>query len=336
MRFFSYIRNMSLRLRLGTTCVRAGRSVIRVLAWIPVLFVAIVLVWGYYVYVYVMNISVFFIACAHVIFALQLTSYLRTIFTTHKPIPEQFKLTEAQLDRLDDMDDDQTLLKQLAQDLPVKQCSRSGNVRYCDGCDLLKPDRTHHCSMCNRCVLKMDHHCPWVNNCVGWSNYKFFVLFLFYTVVLCVWVATTGAWDFIKAWHGTVKDHSSDKFNVIFCMIVCSLFGLSSLSLLVFHTYLSLFNKTTLENMQPPRVAQGVDRRLYFLGFKENLREVFGSNFLLAMLPVATSLGDGVTYKTRSISGHVEMGVVTTGGQSSAESDADATETQPLTSQVQV
>ena len=48
---------MSLRLRLGTTCVRAGRSVIRVLAWIPVLFVAIVLVWGYYVYVYVMNIS---------------------------------------------------------------------------------------------------------------------------------------------------------------------------------------------------------------------------------------------------------------------------------------
>ena len=33
--------------------------------------------------------TVFFIACAHVIFALQLTSYLRTIFTTHKPIPEQ-------------------------------------------------------------------------------------------------------------------------------------------------------------------------------------------------------------------------------------------------------
>ncbi len=50
--------------------------------------------------------------------------------------------------------------------------------------------------------------------------------------------------DFLQ--HGTVKDHSSDKFNVIFCMIVCSLFGLSSLSLLVFHTYLSLFNKTTL------------------------------------------------------------------------------------------
>ena len=29
----------------------------RILAWIPVLIVALVLIWGYYVYVYVMNFS---------------------------------------------------------------------------------------------------------------------------------------------------------------------------------------------------------------------------------------------------------------------------------------
>ena len=39
-----------------------------------------------------------------------------------------------------------------------------------------------------------------VNNCVGYSNYKFFVLFLFYTMLLCVWFAATGGYDFFRAW----------------------------------------------------------------------------------------------------------------------------------------
>ena len=39
-----------------------------------------------------------------------------------------------------------------------------------------------------------------VNNCVGYSNYKYFVLFLFYTVVLCAWFSLTGLYDFIRAW----------------------------------------------------------------------------------------------------------------------------------------
>ena len=39
-----------------------------------------------------------------------------------------------------------------------------------------------------------------VNNCVGYYNYKYFILFLFYTVLLCAWFCLSGLYDFIRAW----------------------------------------------------------------------------------------------------------------------------------------
>lgn len=51
------LRVMSLRLKLATSLRQACRFSLRLLAWIPVIIVALVLIWGYYVYVYVMNIS---------------------------------------------------------------------------------------------------------------------------------------------------------------------------------------------------------------------------------------------------------------------------------------
>lgn len=54
----------------------------------------------------------------------------------------------------------------------------------CNTCKRVKPARSKHCSTCNVCIAVMDHHCIWLNNCVGYSNAKWFLLFVFQNVVV--------------------------------------------------------------------------------------------------------------------------------------------------------
>ncbi|CAN1348030.1 Probable protein S-acyltransferase 17 [Linum perenne] len=59
--------------------------------------------------------------------------------------------------------------------------------KECSTCKIPKPARSKHCSICNRCVARFDHHCGWMNNCIGERNTRYFLGFLLWHFVLCVY-----------------------------------------------------------------------------------------------------------------------------------------------------
>jgi hypothetical protein len=73
--------------------------------------------------------------------------------------------------------------------------------------------------------------------------------------------------------------------------------------LLVAHISMILSNETTIESMEkvnPIRsdIVMGGSNP-FDLGWEDNVKEVFGDSLFWCWLPVHTSLGDGVTFRTR-------------------------------------
>jgi hypothetical protein len=122
-----------------------------------------------------------YLSVYHAVLLVFSTTYYRAVTTKPTGPPPQFALTEAELDDLMDGTSPSDMVAKRR--LPIRTLAYNGALRFCFSCKALKPDRCHHCSVCRKCVLKMDHHCPWVGNCVGWHNYKFFILFLFWGIV---------------------------------------------------------------------------------------------------------------------------------------------------------
>lgn len=94
----------------------------------------------------------------HIFFMFLIWSYYKTIFTPVAVVPAPFKISRQELDqlfKLKNPDEQTRLLKHLAADLPILNCTINNCVRFCEKCQHIKPDRAHHCSVCNVCNLKM-------------------------------------------------------------------------------------------------------------------------------------------------------------------------------------
>nr|XP_020451247.1 palmitoyltransferase ZDHHC2 isoform X2 [Monopterus albus] len=305
----------------------------RVLYWIPVLFIVLIVAWSYYAYVLQLCIEsiedtgekVVYLLVYHVFFIMFVCTYWQTIFTKPMNPLKEYHLScsdKELLEREDRGESQQEILRRLAKDLPIYTRTNSGAIRFCDHCHLLKPDRCHHCSVCDKCILKMDHHCPWVNNCVGFSNYKFFMLFLAYSLLYCLFITATDLQYFIKFWMNGLPD-SQAKFHILFLFFSASMFSVSLASLFIYHCWLVCKNRSTLEAVRAPVFRHGTDKNGFSLGFNKNFRQVFGDEIKYWPIPVFSSLGDGCSFPTCLVNLDPEQPSSPTGSNSASKGAAE-------------
>ncbi|KIP03033.1 hypothetical protein PHLGIDRAFT_267793 [Phlebiopsis gigantea 11061_1 CR5-6] len=204
--------------------------------------------------------------------------------------------------------------------LPMTPIMRP-EYRYCNKDGFVKPLRAHHCRACGTCILKYDHHCPWIGQCVGARNHKFFVNFLQWAGVFCMWTFATLV-------AGVVQESRNGNLDPQYIVIIAlaGLFILFTVSLLFTHVRLILLNQSTVESLNMQRMKEreksvlarhyawyqfGAKRQLrkqwdrewgdidteanlWWLGnTRENWVSVMGHNVWQWFLPIGSSPSDG-------------------------------------------
>lgn len=127
----------------------------------------------------------------------------------------------------------------------VFACQGDGRPIWCSMCLNWKPDRAHHCREVDRCVRKMDHYCPWVAGVISERSFKFFIQFVFWTFIFCVFNLV------LMAILVTEVHRATGTANVhwIIALALAGLFALFSLGMTGSSTQFALLNTTTIENL---------------------------------------------------------------------------------------
>ncbi|KAK3145174.1 hypothetical protein QOZ80_4AG0324570 [Eleusine coracana subsp. coracana] len=212
----------------------------------------------------------------HFLLAMLLWSYFSVVFTDPGSVPPNWNLDfDVETGETAPLASSEFNGQMNSQQSMAHGCTGNPRVRYCRKCNQLKPPRCHHCSVCGRCVLKMDHHCVWVVNCVGALNYKYFLLFLFYTFLETTLVTLSLLPHFIAFFSDVEIPGSPAALATTFLTFVLNLaFSLSVLGFMIMHISLVSANTTTIEAYEKKTTPHWI----YDLGRKRNFAQVFGND----------------------------------------------------------
>ncbi|XP_035704654.1 palmitoyltransferase ZDHHC15 isoform X1 [Folsomia candida] len=287
-----------------------GTPLFRVLRWVPVIFMVVTMLWGYYVFVVQICLfemdslwgKSFTLVIYHLSFIFFFWAHFKTMITYCKPVPPEFKIPQDIVHKIKTTESDEEISEILqkfthSRKLTLEMRSIKNQIRYCEICWIIKPDRCHHCNICGRCFLKKDHHCPWVNNCIAFDNYKFFVLFVNYAFTYCFLVTCLALPYFIQAWNEEIRTLGQHQIMSGFFVVVIWLILVTPLY--ATHLYLVRMNRSTVEFSYPPIFTTGPDKKGFSLGIFDNIAEVFGRDKRKWAFPIFSSLGDGITFPTR-------------------------------------
>ena len=170
-------------------------------------------------------------------------------------------------------------------------------MRSCSRCQQKKPDRTHHCRQCDRCNLQMDHHCNWIANCVGYYNYKFFFLMVFYgSISLGLFIGTF--WECVVVVLNDEDSSTEECFVVVLVYSLIIMLGIAVIGFCWFHFWLISNNFTTIEYCEKKRKdVPGYTKSPFSLeSTYKNFQERLGQNPLFWMFPTSDKKSGGGLY----------------------------------------